>query len=138
MEHIPYEGALAMLRECHRVLKPQGKIRIAVPSLDRLIWLFALPRTDGQDKYVSEVTSICYPKASLANPCFAINSAFMNWGHRFLYDRETLCAMLRETGFSEMRFFEPGQSEDLNLKGIEARMSDRDVYETMVVEAVRS
>jgi predicted SAM-dependent methyltransferase len=137
LEHIPCEGALCMLRECRRILRPGGKIRIAVPSLDRLIQLFVPHRSETQESYISTVTPIHYPHAYQPNPCFAINSAFMNWGHKFLYDQETLCKVLQMTGFSNMKLFSPGQSDDANLIGIETRTSERDLYETMVIEAER-
>lgn len=137
IEHIPYEGALTMLRECYRILRPGGKIRIALPAVDPLLELFATSRTNQQERYIRHKTELCYPKVATANPCFAINAAFMNWGHKFLYDRETLCGILRDIGFADARFFTPGQSDDPNLSGIEARTSDIDTYETVVVQAIR-
>jgi len=138
MEHISYDDALTMLRECHRILRPGGKIRIAVPSVDRLIELFGPSRTDQQDRYIAYRTKMCYPNTGNPSPCFAINASFMNWGHKFLYDRETLYEILHSIGFSDIRFFAPGESDDANLAGIEVRTSDIDSYETMVAQAVRS
>lgn len=137
LEHISYEGALSMLRECHRILRSGGKIRIALPSLDRLVELFASDRNGLQERYIRHVTQMCYPGALQANACFAINSAFMNWGHRFLYDRATLTSSLENAGFSQVQFFAPGVSDDANLQGIETRTSETDAYETMVAQAVR-
>src|SRR6476646_9135325 len=34
LEHLPAEKALPFLRECRRVLKPGGTLRIAVPDLE--------------------------------------------------------------------------------------------------------
>lgn len=137
MEHIPYEGALTMLRECYRILKPGAKIRLALPSVDSLLELFEAPRTDQQDRYIQYKTSLCYPRASAPGPCYAINAAFMNWGHKFLYDRETLRELLLDIGFTNVRYFAPGESDDPNLSGIESRTTDLDSYETMVVQAIR-
>ena len=137
MEHIPYEGALAMLRECYRILRPGGKIRIALPSVDPLLELFGAPRTDQQERYIQNRTKLCYPNAAKPGPCFAINAAFMNWGHKFLYNRETMRGILEEIGFTNVQFFVPGQSDDPNLTGIEVRTSELDSYETMVAQAIR-
>ena len=41
IEHVPYEGALSMLRECRRVLKPGGRARISTPDLRFLVGLYA-------------------------------------------------------------------------------------------------
>jgi hypothetical protein len=62
----------------------------------------------------------------------------MNWGHKFLYDQTTLRNTLEATGFKEAQFFAPGVSNDPNLTGIEMRVSEMDVYETIVVQAVRA
>jgi predicted SAM-dependent methyltransferase len=137
MEHIGYGQAIYMLRQCHRILRTGGKIRIAVPSLDRIVNLFQSARSDTQQRYIRCVASACYPEVRNPWPCFAANAAFMNWGHRFLYDQETLEAALLEVGFSNVQFFAPGQSNDSNLSGIETRMSEMDGYETMVAQATR-
>jgi hypothetical protein len=71
-------------------------------------------------------------------PCFAINSTFMKWGHRFIYDQATLRKTLETAGFERVQFFTPGVSDDPNLTGIETRIRDMDLYETMVAQAVRN
>jgi predicted SAM-dependent methyltransferase len=138
MEHIAYSDAAKMLRECHRALRPRGKLRIALPCMDRLVGLFASSRSDVQQKYIAIRTAECYPGIKHPSPCFAINAAFMNWGHRFLYDRETLQSLLQEIGYTEIQFFAAGQSDDCNFTGIEMRTSEIDLHETMVVQAVRA
>lgn len=40
LEHFPKDKALPFLRECYRVLKPGGIIRIAVPDLERIVRLY--------------------------------------------------------------------------------------------------
>ena len=40
LEHFPKADALPFLRECYRVLKPGGIIRIAVPDLERIAKLY--------------------------------------------------------------------------------------------------
>ena len=40
LEHFPKNAAHVFLRECHRVLKPGGVIRVAVPDLERIARLY--------------------------------------------------------------------------------------------------
>jgi predicted SAM-dependent methyltransferase len=136
LEHIDYGGALNMLKECRRILRPGGKIRLAVPSLDRLVELIQATRTEVQDRYIRYSTDFWWPSVQNPGPCFAFNSAFMNWGHKFLYDQATLRNALETSGFTRTQFFAPGVSDDPNLSGIEVRVSEMDVYETLVVQAV--
>jgi predicted SAM-dependent methyltransferase len=138
MEHIPYDDALAMLSECRRILRRGGKIRVAVPSLDRLVELFRPEQSDVQQQYVRYSANFWWPSVQDPGPCFAFNSAFMYWGHKFLYDQATLRRALESVGFTQIQFFAPGVSDDQNLLGIEARTSEMDFYETVVAQAIRA
>src|SRR5262249_8463346 len=40
LEHLPRDRALPFLRECRRVLKPGGVIRIAIPDLEAIALLY--------------------------------------------------------------------------------------------------
>jgi predicted SAM-dependent methyltransferase len=40
LEHFPRQQALPFLRECYRVLRPAGVIRVAVPDLERIARLY--------------------------------------------------------------------------------------------------
>jgi len=138
LEHISHSQAVSMLRECWRILRPGGKIRLAVPSLDRMVALFQPARTELQERYIRFMTNISWPGVSDPSPCFAINSAFMDFGHKFLYDQTTLRKALEAAGFDQVQFFAPGVSDDPNFTGIEARTREMDIYETMVAQAIRT
>ena len=117
IEHVDYAGALRMLRECHRVLKPGGKIRIATPDLEVLIGLHAQEKTAAQKKYVDWIVDQCLPLAEHSRDVFVINNAFRAWGHQFLYDRKTLQSAAAKARFEKVKFYKPGASEDRNLVG---------------------
>ncbi len=135
LEHISYDQGMNMLRECHRVLKPGGMIRIAVPSLDSLLALFGSEWTPLQRQYAEAVMETCYPEAGRANACFVMNAAFVHWGHLFMYDQQTIQQSLERAGFCSVVRCEPGQSSHEHLRNLEFRTGDRDRYETLVVEA---
>ena len=138
LEHIDYEGALVMFKECHRILRPGGKLRIAIPSLEPLLQLFGPTKTDLQERYIPRMAGFSYPGVKDPGHCFAINAVYMNWGHRFIYDKITLRTTLETIGFTNIQFFTPGKSDDPNLSGLETRTSDTDAYETMIIQAVRA
>lgn len=137
LEHIAYDKGFFMLKECFRILKPGGKIRIAMPSLDRLLQLYNPNLNPLQKRYIEVVNNNCYPGEDKNNPCFTMNAAYVHWGHLFLYDEKTIQAALEKAGFTNASFYEPGISDDPALTGIEGRLSDTDKYETLVVEATR-
>lgn len=53
LEHFPKNAALPFIKECYRVLRPGGIIRIAVPDLERIarLYLQALEKASSGDEY---------------------------------------------------------------------------------------
>lgn len=169
IEHIDYKGGLFMLRECHRILKPGGKIRIATPDVERIVGLYDPNKTDFQRRYLewsakvgiglysSEKSEMqrrrpewdidpvhvnrYFPDASQDPVCFVVNNFFRSYGHRFLYDKKTLSAAMSEAGFINLGFVSPGESNDTNLRGLEAHHriigEELNQFETMVLEGIR-
>jgi predicted SAM-dependent methyltransferase len=119
IEHIEYDSALFMLRECFRVLRPGGKIRMSTPDLRVLAGLLSNEKTPAETFYVDWMTTKFVPEANSCKEVFLINNAFRAWGHQFLYDRETIEMTMKKVGFQNITYYRPGVSEDENLRGIE-------------------
>lgn len=141
IEHLSYEDGLSMLRECQRILQPGGKIRIATPNLLKFIALFQEAKTDEMRRYMdAKVKWHGWPWVTTPE-CLMLNLQMQSWGHKFLYDPQTLRHSLETVGYRQIQEFAPGDSDDPQLKGIEARhtwqVSFPADYETMVFQAVR-
>ncbi len=144
IEHIPLHGARAMLAETYRCLKPGGRIRIATPDLSRLVGLVSLPDDPANASYIAwsnQTFEASCPPADLHNGVITLNRIMRDWGHVFLYDHATLQGLLLAAGFATCQSYEPGQSNDPELRGIESH-GDRigheaNRFETMVLEAVK-
>jgi len=132
LEHLSYEEGLACLRECRRVLRPGGRIRIATPSLERLARLYDAEQTDVQRRYVRWAADSFVPEAEAALPGFVVNNFMRAWGHRFVYDRDTLRHALESAGFVDVREDRVGELEQ-HLRN-EPEFNE---YETIVLEASR-
>jgi len=139
IEHLSCAEAQFMLGECHRVLTKNGVVRIATPDLGRLVDLFHTHSSD-HTAYLEWIAGLNHPEST--RPCVVINNAFYNWGHKFLYDFETLQSIILNAGFGSVKIFEVGKSDKVELRGIEShgsvvgseRMNE---FETMVVEAYK-
>lgn len=143
IEHIPYQAACAMLRECFRILKPGARIRIATPDLDRLLKLKSPELSDIQQEYVRWITKIMLPGGTPDSPTFVINNQFYNYGHQFLFDEACLRDALSQAGFADIRRMAIGESDDPHLSraekhGININNEAINAYETMALEARRA
>ena len=139
IEHVSFDGGLAMLRECRRVLLPGGRIRIATPDLTRLIAMFGSHKADLQERYLDFAKEQYFPEIPVRNECVLLNVFVRAWGHQFVYDPPTLQKSLELAGFTDIAWCSVGHSDDPELCGRE-RHGDRigeqwNELETMVVEA---
>ena len=132
-----------MLKECRRVLKPTGALRVATPDLRVLAGL--LGSQDARaPRYIAWVTDNFLPEAPGSYPAFVVNCAVNGFGHRFVYDEDTLAVTMRLAGFTSVTRQAIGESDDPHLRGLESHGSDLPgnptlnremvVFETMVVE----
>ena len=125
IEHISWIDALGMLKECNRILRPGGIIRISTPDLAVLLHLYPTPADRLAGHYVDWANRnfIDYgtdPLPRDANKSvFVINNAFRAWGHQFLYDGHTLALALEAAGFREILRCRPQESRHGDLRGIE-------------------
>lgn len=141
IEHIYVGEASCMLKECNRVLKPEGKIRIATPGLDKMLKLdLANPLVK---QYFAEVVLPSYSARGIKVPMessFLVNYITYNFGHKFVYSTDSLKFLLEQSGFSVTGVYEPHQSDDVNFKGVEGHAKKSHPLcdlETINVEAVK-
>jgi predicted SAM-dependent methyltransferase len=128
LEHLTYREGQRCLRECFRVLRRNGHIRIATPSLERLTRLY-----DGgelRERYVRWAVETLEPEVDAPLPGVVLNNFFRSWGHRFIYDPQTLRHALVAVGFVDVAEQPLGE-----LEGHLAEAPEFNEYETFVLEA---
>ena len=81
IEHISQAEGVAFLRECRRVLAPDGLLRVATPDLDYIVERFE----DGWREQ-SWLTEFGYEW--IANRCEMFNISMREWGHKWVYNEE--------------------------------------------------
>jgi predicted SAM-dependent methyltransferase len=142
IEHLTLAQADSMLGECHRVLKPGGKVRIATPNLRWVAGLLDAQDGDERSRYIRWSTDTFLPGVGEYRPAYVINQLVRGWGHRFIYDEATLSARLEKAGFRNVQRFGVGESDDPELTGVDLHGADdasREMirHETLVLQAVR-
>jgi predicted SAM-dependent methyltransferase len=140
IEHITYQEAVFMLGECYRILKPNGKIRIATPNLEVLIKVMAEPDKINHKKYI-EFFSTSFLGKVPHDPVFVMNGMFYLFGHKFLHTESSLKRILSQAGFHGIKAFAVGESDDTSLQKVEqhgvAIGVEFNELETFILQGVR-
>ena len=139
IEHVDLDGARNMIRECYRVLRPGGRIRIVTPDRDFLTGLTMRPLSQLQRDYIRWS---CHHFAPEATPSGAVVVEFFQrlWGHQHIFDRTELWGLMCKSGFSDPIMCELRESPDPELCNLEneARMPPGFLrLESMTIEAVK-
>jgi len=141
VEHLTSEQGLSMMKESYRILVHGGKVRVATPNLAKLVDLLRDDKTPEQIAYMQAKLD-WHHWTKTSDPANVILNQEMNeFGHHFLYTPKTLRSTIEAAGFTQVRQYKSGESDDSALKGIEVRSHSNvaaiDRYETMVFEGLR-
>ena len=140
IEHINFSQGFAMLLECHRILKPGGKLRISTPDLLFLIDLYRAEKSELQKEYIKWATDNFIKAAPYYSDTFVINNYVRDWGHMFIYDENVLRYSLTKAGFEEIVKCDVNESGCTELRGLENddRMPSAFLkLESLVLEAAK-
>lgn len=123
LEHLGRADGLRFLRECRRVLKPGGVVRIAMPDLDVLVNRYRSEdwRGDG------DMFKLGYEW--VGNRCEMLNLAMREWGHQWVYNEEELERAASRAGLTSLGRRPRGKSDDPRLRGLETRPGSRLIME---------
>ena len=125
MEHLSIVEQTVMLKECYRILKPGGRIRLAMPNLHFIMDLYNHPNKECNRKYLEWSYKLFgmrqgVPKVSESDyPIHVINNFFHLWGHQFIHTPESLERMACKIGYKYFKPYPIGDSDISTLKGLE-------------------
>jgi predicted SAM-dependent methyltransferase len=122
LEHLPLPAGVALLRASHELLAPGGVLRVGVPDAERYLV-----------DYVERRGVLETLRPERPTPMTAINELAYLYGHASMWDAETLCLVLAELGFAEVRPRPSGESALDPVPDWPAHEA-----ETLYVEAVRA
>jgi predicted SAM-dependent methyltransferase len=106
VEHIPRERVGPFLIEARRVLRPKGVLRLTTPNARAVCELYL--GTHKKSKLEEHFSTWLEAEA---NPEFWLNAMFRFWGHKWIWDPDSLCALMRSSGFKFIALVEPQKTQ---------------------------
>jgi|GEM_PF-404064 len=124
IEHISQADAMRFFRECRRILKPGGRLRLATPDLD-----FIVNRYSEEDWRKNSEMVQRLGWNWVENTCEQLNLTMRSWGHQWLYNEREMRRLAEIAGldFDGRRGY--GQSPETFFRNLEHRAGSRLICE---------
>jgi predicted SAM-dependent methyltransferase len=125
IEHLPLAAGRAMLAEAARCLQPGGRIRVVTPDLRRHVELYLQGRDAMQSSLAQAYRDLPWDLV-VEHPVDLVRIPIASFEHYlgYLYDFDTLEAELTRAGFSDVKEYGVGQSDDPDLRGLDQRTEE--------------
>jgi predicted SAM-dependent methyltransferase len=114
IEHLSLADGVAMLEECHRVLRPGGALRVVTPDGELYLSEYVRIRGGGDGPMPRDARE---GHGGVKTPIMSVNRVFNNFGHRFIWDFDTFRDYLQRIGFVDVRRAEFGEGRDARVIG---------------------
>jgi predicted SAM-dependent methyltransferase len=136
VEHLPQQSVEYFFQEALRVLKPGGVLRQSTPDLGLLLQVY-----DDTNEHANQAEVVDRhmrnhrrnARYARSTACQFLNDMFRMWGHQFIYDRATLEAITRESGFVNCKWVKFGESEAPQLRARERHADEEWMKEAFVM-----
>ena len=108
IEHLPLAATRQALRECHRLLAPDGLFRLVVPYLRYFVELYLKSADQGHD--LQAAIRLCLESNLGSTAWGPIWSRLRGDRHHLMHDTSSLSFLLHEAGSSQVRRARCGDS----------------------------
>ena len=140
IEHLnPIYTTPNFLKECYRMLKPGGIIRLATPDLDLLINAYHNGTLNDFAKEQPEFYKEVDPATQLSYIMFGACGPNCTWdnyeGHMFLFNKHSMTVALSKAGFKNIEFFD--QETISHNEIIKHEVTDEGWSHSLVVEGTK-
>lgn len=126
IEHVTKAAAQRLLQECHRVLQPEGVLRLSTPDAGKFLRSYA-----GDQSFLRHPEFL----RPIDSPMDRINEMMREEGqHLWSYDEELLAILLRRAGFTKIAARAFGESEHPAMRGIDFNQR---AFESLYLEGVK-
>jgi predicted SAM-dependent methyltransferase len=122
LEHLDRTEARSFLAECRRVLKPGGILRLVVPDLRTAAYQYL--QLGNADGFLGRLQfDLDKPRGPAARLRRMLSGGR---GHRWMYDRDSLVAVVEAAGFVEVEPVEEGRTRIADPGGLDLTEREAD------------
>lgn len=124
IEHITRLQAAQLVRECARVLKPGGWLRLSTPDLAYYVREWQAQAVTGDGAAAADV----------------LNDIMRLHDHLYIYDEAAVCDLFVQAGLTDVQRARPQESQCAHLAGLDSRLASAAgeiAQQDLVVEARR-
>lgn len=132
IEHFTLPEALSILKRFHDLMKPGGIIRLTTPDLG--LWIENY--YENRERFFKRFYELSPSKQNLKTKGQILIGQAYGWGHKWLYDFESLKSLFKEAGFRKIMRKKHHESFIEQIELIEPDSELRRM-ETLYVEAMR-
>jgi predicted SAM-dependent methyltransferase len=136
IEHFSLKTARDVLRHCYSALRPGGAVRFATPDLERTVRAY-LEDPALTAAHLDRHRRHGYPAE---HPADMLRVTYAYHGHHegYIFDWHALSSEFTAAGFTDVRRYEAGQSDDPAFQGLETRAEPTEEATELIVEARKS
>ena len=106
LEHLSKIKAAEFIKECFRVLKKDGILRIVVPDLKKNINQYLVDQ--DADQFLKNSMILSPPLLTLKDKLFILFFGYRH--HQYMYDSKSIIKLISNVGFREVCEQTPGKS----------------------------
>jgi predicted SAM-dependent methyltransferase len=120
LEHVPIQHGVHFLKECYRILKPNGVVRIAIPCVDILRQKYDERYEQMKNERPDELKKIGFPAM---NKAVAVYQLAFSFKHQTVFTIGVLNEFMKLCGFqtNECNVNESQHPELRNMDGLRRR-----------------
>ena len=134
IEHLDKENGFLLLNRAFEALRSGGVIRVTTPDLEQITKKYLDRDLKALNDFQNDLSN---HRLDIQEFPDLLRITFTAFGHHkgFIYDKATLKALLEKIGFVNVSFHLPGQSDRIELQGLESRTGSSDMWSQMAIEA---
>jgi predicted SAM-dependent methyltransferase len=136
IEHFSLQTVRDVLQHCFNALRPGGAIRLATPDLERTARAY-LENPKLTADHLDRHRRHGYPAE---HPADMLRITYGYHGHHrgYIFDWASLSSELATAGFSDVRRWDAGKSDDPEFRGLETRAEPTEAATELIVEGRRA